>query len=70
MCLSFCISINFRSAIKGSFLFLLKTEGNEMVFLPVLKLNPRNQVYILPFFRGIHVPEQFMGFVSRRAGRN
>jgi len=34
-----------------------------MVF-PVLKLNPRNQLYILSFFREIHVAEQFMGFSS------
>ena len=60
MCLSFLRYHQFSQCNKTKFPFSLKTEGNEMVFLPVLKLNPRNQLYILSFFREIHVPEQFI----------
>jgi len=65
---SFLRSINLCSTINGNFLFFWEqTEGNETIFY-VPKLNPQNQLDLFSIFREfIHGPENFMGFISRRA---
>ena len=49
--------------------FSFENKQKEMKrFFYVLKLNPQNQLDLFSIFREfIHGPENFMGFISRRA---